>query len=225
MGSFSKSLFVLCLLLDPLAGRAQTVSDINSDELKEQAIQEMVHSTSQFRTIVMGKWDPHRHRYIVRHSSRSELEQNISSLKPEQKDFLDSTRDLALVGVSAGSLLYLLPEKNLFFWEGDSKDPNNYWTRENLMTSPVAAGFLNQLLVHVRQDIEDSQQTVVSSLFVVLLNPADAVSEEVNRDFHERVFKEGLTEIVSQPPTPMYRIGPPGVVINNYIGLRFRLVF
>jgi hypothetical protein len=177
------------------------------------------------------RWDAPQKNYFFTPVSQQEFQSNLHRLPfyEGERELFENSRELALAGLSAGGILYFVPQKNLFYWEdrsqGRSEDDSNL-----LWMSPAITTFVNKLKDRMKADIADNNGRAygshrIGSLVMVVLNPAEAFGNHWNAVIGRHVFSQGETLIISK--SPMYWTGgaPDDESKRSYIGLRFELNF
>lgn len=186
------------------------------------------------RRILRGQWDPRKNHYILKQSNENDLKENLRNLPwktSEQTILFDNTREMAAIGLSAGGILYLIPEKNIFFWEDQDSQSHRDKNSKHTWLTPVVSNFINDLLIQMHKDIDENDGQVMGSkkagsFFMFILNPAQSFSQKINQTARRNIFKEGRTQLLTENPYHTRSIGAPIEKIkSNYIGIHFQLTF
>lgn len=233
--------FILFALLSPLLASAHEELSQQEIEWREQAIREAVQDARKWHTILedaqpkqvyQGRMD--RGRVAWAHSDESTLQKNLQFQKfsnKERQSFF-STRDMALAGLSAGGILYFFPEQKIFFWEINDNSRNNNGSEsiDDILMNPLIGGILRGVLSNLQKDLKNNDGKLMGSrragsFAMIILNPAEALAQNVNHFAGGKVFEDGSTEITTIAPMRPEYMPDPLKTPPNYIGLHFQLRF
>ncbi len=171
-------------------------------------------------------------RIHIQRARESEMEStfNFDSLPADERSAIFTTRNLAIAGISAGGILYLLPNQNIFFWETDENNLPEGSIRDDILMNPVIGGILSSVLTSAQRDLKNNNYHLMGSstlgtLALVVLNPAEAFVQNSNATAGHRVFTSGSTKIVTTSPQKTFNRLRESEKPTNYIGLQFQIRF
>lgn len=184
------------------------------------------------KVILKGYWDAKARNLVFQRSTKKKLEDElkISMLSLTEKGAFINARNLALASLSAGGILYFIPQKNLIFWETDEEEVPESLSGEKFWTNPVIGNLLSGFLSHVQEELKQTDtkslgSSALKSFMMIILNPAAALAKQVNK-FRAHKITQGHTQIITEfPITPDADKSLDAPPQTNYIGLHFTFHF
>lgn len=239
------SILAIALFTAPLLSEGREQPSQKELEMREKVIQDIVAESYGHRESPYGPYNyrpPRRaiyrcyrasaNRIHVQRARESELESsfNFGKLPAEEQNAIFTTRNMAIAGVSAGGILYLLPNQNIFFWETDETTLPEGSIRDGILMNPVIGGILSGVLTSAQRDLKNNNYKFMGSqklgaMALVVLNPAEAFVQNTNAVAGHRVFTSGTTKITTMSPQRPYDHPSESEKPTNYIGLQFQIRF
>lgn len=239
------SILVIAAFTAPLLSEGREQPSQEELEMREKVIQDIVAESYGHRESPYGPYyyRPSRRalyrcyrasadRIHVQRARESELESsfNFDKLPAEEQSAIFTTRNMAIAGVSAGGILYLLPNQNIFFWETDEGNLPEGSIRDGILMNPVIGGILSGVLKSAQRDLKNNGYRFMGSkklgvMALVVLNPAEAFAQNTNAVVGHRVFTSGTTKITTVSPQRPYSHPSESEKSTNYIGLQFQIRF
>lgn len=206
-------------------------ADLNPVPAKYRYQKEYKYEISK-RVLIKGHFDATGKKIRMEYSDEKEM-QEIMQIKEWPNDDMLSfmeTQDLALAGISAGGLLYMLPKNRIFFWDADANVARDMSRGKRTWTSPILGNILSsalsrfqKVLKHDRGDVIESKG--LRSFLMVLVDPAYSFVEKMNKMANRKVFFSGSTELLTMNPEEMQMLGYKTQSFTNYVGFHFTLRF
>jgi hypothetical protein len=96
-----------------------------------------------------------------------------------------------------------------FFWEYGLESFSNKPSVQDLILTPVIGSLLGEFFYRLENTIKENKGKVLGSeslgkFCMILLNPAGAISDQINRMFKTKVIKDAKSRLVMRP----YDVGP-----------------
>lgn len=244
-----KSLCMMSLvfMFTSLSPLMKSVATETSREAKEAAIQQIIDEVRESRynswynhipgkLVFKAKWDRRSLRVRFEESSPEQMDQalGMAHMPIYEQDQIINARNLALASISAGGIIYFIPQTDSIFWEVNEEDHDltDSLRRDRLWTNPILGNLLSNFLSHAQKELEreeamSKKPSRLRSFLMMILNPAGAFARQVNKIVDEKYLVSGSTDILTESPVFFEEETPRWDERNqtNYIGLRFTVHF